>query len=208
MRVGFDVDGVLFNFGQSVKDYLEATGQDHLWKSGPNPKPYWDWYKDWKWTTPQFLQFCHDGADAGYIFRGNVRDNAVAAVQAVKDAGHEIIVITDRNFGTTPDVSHKATLEWWEEYGFPEFDEIHFSADKTIVKTDVFIEDKITNYQAVWKAGTPCFLVTRPWNEEYFRAGANFRINDVVEYPKKVEWVRECLEKGVDFTKPMLITRN
>lgn len=185
MRVGFDLDGVLFNFGQSVKDYLEATGQDHLWKSGPNPKPYWDWYKDWKWTTPEFLQFCHDGADAGYIFRGNVRDNAVEAVWAVKNAGHQIIVITDRQFGTTPSVSHEATKAWWEEYGFPEYDEMHFSADKTCAPTDIFVEDKAENFESLLAVGTPCYLITRPWNDTH--PAGRYRINDVVEYPKKVE---------------------
>lgn len=206
MRVGFDLDGVLFNFGQSVKDYLEATGQAHLWKSGPTPTPYWDWYKDWKWTTPQFLDFCNEGVDAGYIFRGNVRDNAVEAVQRVKDAGHEIIVITDRSFGTTPAVSEQATLEWWKEYKFPEFDEIHFSPDKTCVPTDVFVEDKVSNYTALWKAGTPCFLVTRPWNKD-FNAGSHFRIDDVAEYPNKIEEVAEDLRSGVDFTKPLLMSK-
>lgn len=185
MRVGFDLDGVLFNFGQSVKDYLEATGQDHLWKSGPNPKPYWDWYKDWKWTTDDFLQFCHDGADAGYIFRGNVRPNAVAAVSIVKKMGHEIIVITDRSFGTTPKVSEDATIAWWKEYGFPPFDEIHFSADKTIAPTDIFVEDKLSNYDAITAAGTECWLINRPWNDT--EPDDRNRINDVMDYVAKVE---------------------
>jgi len=185
MRVGFDLDGVLFNFGQSVKEYLEAIGKDDLWKSGPNPKPFWDFYKDWKWTTPQFLQFCHDGVDAGYIFRGNVRDNAVAAVQAVKDAGHEIIVVTDRFFGSDERNSHIATIEWWQEYGFPEVDELHFSPVKTVVPTDIFVEDKVENFKALWKAGTPTYLITRPWNDD-FDAG-DYRISDVVEYPNKVD---------------------
>ena len=184
MRVGFDLDGVLFDFGQCVKEYLEAIGQDHLWKSGPNPKPYWDFYKDWKWTTPQFLEFCNDGADAGYIFRGNVRPGAVEAVWAVKEMEHEIVIITDRNFGTTPDVSHKATIEWWHEFEFPEFDEIHFSADKTCVPTDIFVEDKHANFEDLQLAGTPCYLVTRPWNDE-FDVG-HWRINDISDYPAKV----------------------
>lgn len=186
----------MFNFGQCVKDYLEATGQDHLWKSGPNPKPFWDFYKDWKWTTPQFLDFCNEAADAGYLFRGNVRPNAVEAVRQVKEMGHEIIVITDRSFGTTPEVSHRATIEWWEEYGFPEYDEIHFSPDKTIVPTDVFVEDKYQNWEALMNVGTPCFLITRPWNDEYDVDG--WRISDVKEYPAWVNFID---------TK-MFITRN
>lgn len=106
-------------------------------------------------------------------------------MQAVKDAGHEIIVITDRSFGTTPAVSESATIEWWKEYNFPPFDEIHFSPDKTIVPTDIFVEDKVENFKALWKAGTPTYLINRPWND-HFDAGY-YRISDVVEYPNKVD---------------------
>lgn len=187
MRVGFDVDGVLFNFGTSCYDYLVATGRAEVWKSGDDLKPDWYFYKKFRepWTDEEFVQFCNDGADAGYIFRGNVRPNAVEAVQAVKDAGHEIIVITDRSFGTTPKVSEDATREWWAEYGFPEFDEIHFSPDKTIAPTDIFVEDKVSNFEALRAAGTQCWLITRPWNDDY--DAGRYRISDVIEYPKKVE---------------------
>lgn len=186
MRVGFDCDGVLFNFGESVYDYLVATGKEHLWKSGEDLKPHWYFYKKWRdaWTDEEFVKFCNEGADAGYIFRGNVRDNAVQAVRQVKAMGHEVIVITDRAFGTTPEVSHHATIEWWKENDFPEFDEIHFSADKTVVPTDIFVEDKIANFEALWEAGTPCFLITRPWNDEY--DAGEYRISDIKDYPKKV----------------------
>ena len=187
MRVGFDIDGVLHNFGNGCYDYLVATGRAEVWKSGDNLKPDWYFYKKFRepWTDEEFVQFCNDGVDAGYIFNGHVRDNAVAAVQAVKDAGHEIIVVTDRSFGTTPEVSEQRTIEWWNEFMFPWFDELHFSADKTVGETDIFVEDKIANFEALWDAGTPCYLVTRPWNED-FDAG-EYRISDVIEYPKKVE---------------------
>lgn len=206
MRVGFDLDGVLFNFGTSVHDYLIATGRGDLWKSGEDLKPRWDFYKAFRdsWSDEEFVRFCNEGADAGYIFRGNVRDNAVDAVKAVKDAGHEIIVITDRQFGTTPEVSHRATIEWWEEYGFPAYDEIHFSADKTCVPTDIFIEDKISNFEALWDVGTPCFLVSRPWNEE---RDTIYRISDVSEYPAKVALLAEAQELVKEFEKRYLSLR-
>jgi 5'(3')-deoxyribonucleotidase len=200
MRVGFDLDGVLFNFGQSVHDYLIATGRGDLWKSGEDLKPRWDFYKAFRdsWTDEEFVQFCHEGADAGYIFRGNVRENAVEAVWQVKNMGHEIIIITDRGFGTTPEVSHNATREWWAEYGFPEYDELHFSADKTIAPTDIFIEDKLENYDRVTAAGTTCWLVNRPWNEVP-NDKVRMRIDDVSQYPQLVEveeFIRENFDKS------------
>ena len=192
MRVGFDLDGVLFDFGQSVREYMDSVGMEYGFEAEP---PCWDFYTYWHMTPEEFVQLCNAGVDAGYIFRGNVRPNAVEAVQAVKDAGHEIIVITDRNFGTTPDVSWRATREWWIDAGFPMYDELIFSADKTSSQTDIFVEDKISNFEALWKAGTPCYLIKRPWNED-FDAG-EYSISDVIEYPKKVALEAAALELGV-----------
>ena len=184
MRIAFDLDGVLFNFGQSCKDYLDATSRGHLWKSGPTPAPFWDWYKDWGWTSAEFVQFCNEGVDAGYIFRGNVRDNAVAAVWEVKTAGHNIIVATDRSFGTNPKASQDATIEWWKEYGFPDYDEIYFTADKTEANADIFVEDKLQNYDALMQAGVECWLINRPWND--VGPDQRNRIDDIIEFPSKV----------------------
>jgi len=119
-----------------------------------------------------------------------VRENAVEAVWAVKNAGHEIVVITDRSFGKTPSVSENATLEWWDEYGFPEFDEIHFTPNKVIVPTDIFVEDKLENHDAIRATGTTCYLINRPWNE-IVGGDHRARIDDISEYPAKVAFHSE-----------------
>lgn len=185
MRIGFDLDGVLFNFGDSVKRYLESIGQGHIWKSGPTPKPYWDFYKDWGWTGQEFVDMCNAGADAGYIFCGPARRNAAKAVQAVKEMGHTVVIITDRPFGTTPYVSQMNTQKWLAQHKIP-FDEIYFSADKTCVPTDMFVEDKLENYDALDAAGTEVYLINRAWN---FVDGGDERrrIRHIMDYEAKVE---------------------
>lgn len=187
MRVGFDLDGVLYNFGDSVKRYLDHIGQGHVWKSGPTPSPFWDFYKDWGWTGEQFVQMCNDGADAGFIFCGPARPGAVDAVRRVAELGHEIIIITDRQFGTTPEVSHNNTSEWLAQHGI-EYDELWFSADKTCAHTDVFVEDKLENYDALVANGTRAYLINRPWNI-VDGGDARFRINSVSDYADIVEQV-------------------
>jgi len=191
-RVGFDLDGVLYNFGDSVKRYLDHIGQGHIWKSGPTPTPFWDFYKDWMneetgepWTSAQFVELCNAGADAGFIFTGPAREGAVEAVRRVAELGHEIIIITDRQFGTTPKSSHNNTYEWLEAHGI-EFDELVFSADKTCVPTDMFVEDKLENYDALVAAGTNTFLINRAWNI-VDGGDSRMRINDVSQYADFVE---------------------
>lgn len=180
MIVVFDIDGVLFNFGDSVKRYLDIIGQGHLWKSGPTPTVFWDFYKDWGWTGQEFVQMCNDGVDAGVIFRGPTRPGAVEAVNRVHDAGHIVIFVTDRQFGSTPAASHRATELWLDEHGF-RYDGLIFSADKTIIPSHMSVEDKLENYDALDAAGSMVYLVNRQWNE--VQGGDNRRrINNVTEF--------------------------
>lgn len=185
LRVGFDLDGVLFNFGDSVKRYLDHIGQGDIWKSGPTPKPYWDFYKDWGWTGKQFVDMCNAGADAGFIFCGPTRHNAAKAVQAVKEMGHEVIIITDRQFGSNPYVSHKNTQNWLAKHKIP-YDELYFSSDKTCVPTDMFVEDKLENYDALDAAGVEVYLINRAWN--FVEEDDNRRrIRHIMQYVDAVE---------------------
>lgn len=191
MRIGFDIDGVGFNFADSCHRYLIEIGQGHLWKSGPTPVPFWDWYKDWGWTSAQFVEFCHAGVDAGFIFAGDVRPGYVESIMAVAQMGHEIIIATDRPFGATPEVSQKLTVEWLEQHGI-EYDELHFTADKTTARADMFIEDKLENYDALVASGVNAFLLNRPWNQ--LEGGdARNRVDTMEEY---TEAVRQVTEQG------------
>lgn len=183
LRVGFDLDGVLYDFGGSVRRYLDYIGRPYGFKGG-EPEPHtWNFFKYWKMDTTEFVQICNDGVDAGFIFHGPVRQGAVAAMRAVKEMGHDIVIITDRQFGSRPEKSHSATRMWLEFHEFP-YDELVFSANKTIVQTDCFVEDKLENYDAITAAGTPCFLITRPWNA---RKDKRVRIDDISDYPGMVE---------------------
>lgn len=186
LRVGFDLDGVLYNFGDSVKRYLEHIGKGDVWKSGPTPEPFWDFYKDWGWTSKDFVDLCNAGADAGFIFCGPARHNAAAVVQAVKDMGHEVVIITDRQFGTNPYVSHKNTQNWLTKHKIP-YDELYFSADKTCVPTDMFIEDKLENYDALDAAGVEVYLINRKWNFVDGDGDARRRIRHLMQYVRAVE---------------------
>lgn len=185
MRVGFDLDGVLYDFGDSVKRYLSSIGQEYEFKADADEPHTWNFFEHWGMSAADFVQHCHDGVDAGIIFRGGVRPNAVETVAAVKAMGHEIIVITDRSFGTTPEASEEATYDWWDDNGFPSFDEIHFTPNKVIVPTDIFVEDKLENYDMITKAGTECWLINRAWNMEH---GLDYRrrIDHVGDYAEKV----------------------
>lgn len=98
---------------------------------------------------------------------------------------HEIIIITDRSFGKTPEVSQKLTLEWLNQHGI-EFDELVFSPNKNAVPTDMFIDDKLQNYDALVANGVNAFLLNRPWNKVAGGDSRN-RIDEISQYADAVQ---------------------
>lgn len=189
MRVGFDSDGVLDNFHEGVKNTLNAQGLGHLWKSGPTPKSYWNYFEDWGWSFPQFKELCDWGVDHGYIFTGHFFDTAKASVDLVRSMGHQVILITDRAFGSDPINSQRNTIEAYANAGII-YDEIHFTPDKTSIHVDSMVEDKLENYDSVVANGTPTWLINRDWNHVEGGDMRN-RINDVSEYADAIKRVTE-----------------
>lgn len=191
MRVGFDSDGVLDNFGEGVRETLVMRGLGHLWKSGPTPNSFWNFFEDWKnedgepWDYPQFKELVDWGVDSGIVFSGHWRANAVESVRRVAELGHEIIIITDRGFGSDPRNSHRNTIDAFARAGI-EYDELIFSADKTCVQVDVMVEDKLDNYDALVANGTKTFLINRAWNKVEGGDARN-RIDDVSDYADAIE---------------------
>ena len=183
MRVGIDLDGVCFDFAASLLRYALHEGYEFPegFHAHGEPKE-WAFYEGWGLSLEEFLQMCHDGADAGFVFSGPVRPGVKDAFDIIRDLGHEIIIITDRAFGTDPSVSQELTRNWLAEHGLT-YDELHFSGDKTIVPTDFFIEDKLSNYDALAAAGVEVYLVDRPWNQ-VDETDARRRVDGIREYAR------------------------
>lgn len=185
MRVGIDLDGCLYDFGNSVRRYLDSIGRPYGWKDNKNEPHDWNFFEYWGMDFVEFRQVCNDGVDAGYIFSGDIRPNAVESVARIAALGHEIIIITDRQFGSDPRNSEAATVEWLAQHGI-EYDELVFSADKTCVSTDTFVEDKLANYDALTAVGVKTYLITRDWNKVEGGDARN-RITDILDYAEAIE---------------------
>jgi 5'(3')-deoxyribonucleotidase len=143
-----------------------------------NEPSNWHFYRDWGMNDEEFVDLCNRGADAGIVFAGPRRPNGKESMDRLRAAGHTIHIITDRSFGSHPNVSEKLTLAFLEQHGY-EYDSLTFSADKTVVETDFFIEDKLQNYDALEETGCVPYLINRPWNHEK---------NDV---RRRINWHRE-----------------
>lgn len=181
-RVGIDLDGVCYDFGDSLRHYLwgwcrrdEAT----------MPEPTrWEFYEDWGLDLKQFLQACHAGVDAGVIFTwGDPFPGVREALSALHSAGHTLHVVTDRSFGSNGN-AERATRAWLDRYKLP-FDSLTFSSDKTIVRADYFIDDKLQNYDELHAAGVEVYLLDQPWNQD--RWTPRDRVFSLAEFVGKVK---------------------
>lgn len=180
MKVGFDLDGVCYDFAESLRTYLRAADLDNNYSIYDGEVDKWHFYLDWGMTLEEFIDHCNKGADLQWIFGyGHPRDNAPDAMNFVKNLGNTVHIITDRSFGSWPIVSERNTKQWLTAYGF-EYDTLTFSADKTCVETDMFIEDKLENYDALDAAGVEVYLVDRPWNQDV--GDSRRRVKSVQEF--------------------------
>lgn len=180
LRVGWDLDGVGYVFGESVRLSLAMDGiavppvTDDFCK-------HWDFYEFWGMSREDFAKYCDLGVDRGIIFGpgdGLTRPNFFESMEAVKSMGHTNVVITHRYQGT-PGNAERNTEEWLAPYR-ELVDELYYSHDKTLVYTDMFVEDSKPNYDRLVGAGNDAYLVDRPWNGPY--EDTRCRINDVSEY--------------------------
>lgn len=161
-RVGIDLDGVCYDFGASLAEFLVGhRGWDPAKCSAPRR---WEFYEDWGLTLPEFMNTCHDGVDAGVVFAyGEPFPGTRDALDRIRESGHTLHVATDRRFGTA-DHAVLLTLRWLAEHELP-YDTITFAADKTLLRVDYMIEDKLENYDALVETGCWAYLLDRPWNQ-------------------------------------------
>lgn len=185
MKIGYDLDGIGYSFGLSVSRYLNTVGV-RLPTATDQFCKHWDFYKFWGMDKEEFAQHCHDGVNNGIIFGPGwklTRPGFFESLARTKGMGHTNVVITHRYQGA-PGNAEMNTEEWLKPVRHL-VDELHYSHDKTLVDTDMFVEDNAGNYDKLVAAGVDAYLVNRPWNAPY--DDHRVRINDVTEYADMVQ---------------------
>ncbi len=185
LNIGVDLDGVCYDFGESLRQYLvhhEGFSLDVL----HYPK-VWNFFLDWGMTTEEYLEAYARGVDAGYVLRqGAPHDGCIKTLEMLKADGHQLNIVTYRTVGSK---AIENTMAWLQEYSIP-YDTICFSKDKTVVKNDVFIEDNVENFEALESAGIRSFLMDRPWNTQ---KQTGFRVWDWSDF---YSYLQLCLRVG------------
>jgi 5'(3')-deoxyribonucleotidase len=180
LAIGIDLDGVVFDFCDNYRDYLV---QHHKFDKLSLPDAeVWDFFShQWNLTTEDFLHFLAQGIEDEFIFvLGDPVVGAVDAIRKLGDQGHCIHIVTHRMFGA----KSIANTERWLRDNDISYNSLTFSADKTIVKTDVFLEDNVENFQALESVGVRAYLMDRKWNAHY---DTGYRVFDWDDFIRTLE---------------------
>lgn len=188
MRIGVDLDGVLYNWEKTAR-YMLREYKGHS-RYGPMGFPTTSWNyieehagtQDWNWLWKE-------GVELGLFRYGHVITGAQSAVRALREAGHAVEVVTHRPANAVPD-----TIAWLGLFQKPEagvvFDGIHILTNgqrKSTVGVEVLIDDKPSNIEDVVGHGKRGILFSQPWNTGAKPAGS-LRAKD---WPHVVELVEE-----------------
>lgn len=163
MRIGFDVDGVLYNFTKAYHLWLNQSKGMSL--DIDVEAQTWDWFTEWE-TKEEFVQNLHDSVDAGFMYwQGELYEPTIRQnLLDLRAAGHTVHVVTARTFGVLR-CSREATEFFFKENDLV-YDELLISNNKAEIHTDLFIEDNLFNYDVLDAAGVTSYLLNRPYNVE------------------------------------------
>lgn len=155
MRIGYDLDGCCFRFVPSLAEFIrQDTGRTHF----PIQTCYEFYEVDWGYTLEEFMDFCHRGTDAGVVFGwGEPIWESLDVLHRFRGAGHSLHIITDRSWGS-PGASERVTRDWLDRFGYP-YDSLTISRDKTVVPTDMFIDDKPRNVDELRAVGCEAWML-------------------------------------------------
>lgn len=184
LRVGYDLDGPGYRLLEAVKQFRHKRLGVPL-GSMPLPLPAGSSVAEvWGVTLPELVSCINQGVNAGYIFRrGDPADGFVRSVRDVYDAGHTVHIVTSRAFGA-PGLAEKHTREWLGEHGVP-FHSLTFATDKTCLRPDLMVADRLGTYEALDAAGCQSWLLNRLWNQPW--DDDRRRVETLAEFTEKVD---------------------
>jgi hypothetical protein len=189
LRIGLDVDGVLYPFVAVVRAWLLERG----WAGAElGPVTQWAFYRDWGLTDEEWHAEFVAGIRAGVVFGpAQLAGDDLAALAALAAAGHELHLVTARNVPGVEAEARALTWRWVAELGVP-VTSVTISSDKGCVDTDLFLEDSPANCRVLAEeTDSVPVLLAQPYNVE--AQGELLCVGSVAEFVAVVDSARHEL---------------
>lgn len=190
MRIGLDIDGVMYQWDKTARYMLREVLPDSPYKKdGPLGKEsaHWDYIKEhvepehWRWLWKE-------GVELGLFRYGHLYPGTIVALRQLATIG-ELILITHR-----PKQALNDTLAWLGYLDLPvaEFHFLNHEQSKSSVQPqcDVYLDDKIENCEDLARntKAQVVALMDRPWNQRGFTTTA-LGIHRVYNWRDFQSWV-------------------
>lgn len=201
MRVGLDLDGVVFDYVQNTREIAKrvwptwdkAEGRLVEFKFDA-PSTCWDYpVEDWGMSWEEFKYLNKYGMDHGLLFTGPIVTGMKTLVDNLVAKGHTIHIVTHRSIPG----AISATDRWLREHELPyhSLTFVHDAGDKSYTDLDVLIDDKVENIEAWTATGRPGILYRQKWNDHYIGDAyvANFP-EEVEDYVTQIDGMRRLSE--------------
>lgn len=160
MRIGLDIDDVLYPWFDSAHAACAKAGIT----SGVIPTS-WSPYEEYGIERELWHETIAAAVDT--MYQSPPFEGAVEQVCRLKDAGHTVHLVTARGALKHGDQIRAQTAIWAAAFEVPH-DSLTFSTDKTVVRTDYFLDDNHGNWRSLWNDGdTRAYLLTKPWNRQH-----------------------------------------
>lgn len=186
MRVGWDLDGVVYDFPGAVAAWFN---REHGIPMDKMPTPHqWEIWHGWGMTKADWIAATDAGVRAGFIYgEGLPTPDAVWVSHKLRADGHTQHIVTARaNFGGHL-AAQRNTEQWTRRVGF-HYDTLDLTSDKTSVAVDVMIEDNLDNYDALDAAGVHVVLIDRPWNHDDGQRRRIYRLRQYLHVVDELEF--------------------
>lgn len=166
MRIGWDLDGVGYDFPSALKFFAEYYENIDP-KTMPLPAKSWNWWESqWGWSKDQFRRINHRGTHSGVLYQASgVMDGFKEGLYRVREAGGTNHLITARLAFAGPLVATQ-TLRWLRTNELDRLvDSVTFSGEKDIIEWDAYIDDSGPTVEHLRERGLNAYLFDAPYNQ-------------------------------------------
>lgn len=162
MRIGFDIDGVLFPWDETARDALVAR----FGIVRPGPSTEWSYLK--KAITPEQWRWLWSPEGQDWSFgRFDVYPGASEAVLAILKAGHEVHFVTHRDPRRASAHTAAYLARHFKAHPWAGVHVLQTGTPKhALMEWDVFVDDKpSTVFEMLTHTGAQVFSPVRAWND-------------------------------------------
>ena len=180
MRIGVDLDGVVYPFIEDLAQYVAGTtGRPLAELVSPT---CWDFYgTDWGYDKHTYHQFVIEGVASGDLFTFcEPLPGSKQALRRLRKLGHTVHIITARGFGPN---ARPLTCKWLSDYKIPH-DSLTFAVDKRVMDVDFMLDDKPANVDDMREVGCAAYLLDCGRSDQ---VGHPYLVKDWAEFLAIVE---------------------